>query len=59
MILRQLLHSEPTIAVSYLFGCGGNQAGEVVDPVDPPAFYLRAAQCAMASDSSLATSWPR
>lgn len=43
MIFRQFLHSQPTIAASYLFGCGGKQAGVVVDPVEPPAFYLQAA----------------
>ncbi len=44
MILRQFMHFEPTVAVSYLFGCGGKQAGAVVDPIEPPAFYLRAAE---------------
>ncbi len=43
MILRQFLHVHPTVAASYLFGCGGKQAGAVVDPVEPPAFYLAAA----------------
>jgi hydroxyacylglutathione hydrolase len=43
MILRQFLHVQPAVAASYLFGCGGRQAGAVVDPVEPPDFYLRAA----------------
>lgn len=42
MILRQFLHTDP-IAVSYLFGCGGHEAGAVVDPVGEVAPYLRAA----------------
>jgi hydroxyacylglutathione hydrolase len=33
MILRQSLHTDPVIAASYLFGCGGHAAGAVVDPV--------------------------
>jgi glyoxylase-like metal-dependent hydrolase (beta-lactamase superfamily II) len=44
MILRQFLHTDPTVAVSYLFGCGGKQAGAVVDPIEPPEFYLTAAE---------------
>ena len=44
MILRQFLHSDPAVAISYLFGCGGKQAGAVVDPVEPPEFYLTAAE---------------
>jgi hydroxyacylglutathione hydrolase len=43
MILRQFLHVQPVVAASYLFGCGGRQAGAVVDPVELPDFYLRAA----------------
>jgi hydroxyacylglutathione hydrolase len=43
MILRPYLHTEPTVAVSYLFGCGGQAAGAVVDPVAEPDFYLREA----------------
>jgi len=46
MILRQFLHTDPAVAISYLFGCGGKQAGAVVDPVEPPEFYLRAAELA-------------
>jgi glyoxylase-like metal-dependent hydrolase (beta-lactamase superfamily II) len=44
MILRQFLHSDPAVAISYLFGCGGKQAGAVVDPVESPEFYLTAAE---------------
>jgi glyoxylase-like metal-dependent hydrolase (beta-lactamase superfamily II) len=44
MILRQFLHTDPVVAASYLFGCGGKAAGAVVDPVDDPAVYLRAAE---------------
>lgn len=43
MILRQFLHTEPVVAVSYLVGCGGKSAGVVVDPVDTPEHYVRAA----------------
>jgi glyoxylase-like metal-dependent hydrolase (beta-lactamase superfamily II) len=43
MILRQFLHTDPVVAVSYLLGCGGKGACVVVDPVDPPEHYLRAA----------------
>ena len=43
MILRQFLHIDPTVAISYLFGCAGKQAAAVVDPVEPPDFYLSAA----------------
>ena len=43
MILRQYLHTEPVIAASYLFGCGGHAAGAVVDPVGEPERYLEAA----------------
>jgi glyoxylase-like metal-dependent hydrolase (beta-lactamase superfamily II) len=41
MILRHYLHTEPAVAISYLFGCGGRGAGAVVDPVAAPEFYLR------------------
>lgn len=44
MILRQYLHTEPVVASSYLFGCGGHAAGAVVDPVGEPERYLDAAQ---------------
>jgi hydroxyacylglutathione hydrolase len=46
MILRQYLHTEPVIAASYLFGCGGHAAGAVVDPVGDPERYLGAAGAA-------------
>jgi glyoxylase-like metal-dependent hydrolase (beta-lactamase superfamily II) len=40
MILRQYLHTDPVIAASYLFGCGGRAIGAVVDPVASPEEYL-------------------
>ena len=43
MILRQFLHTDP-VAASYLFGCGGQAAGAVVDPVGDIAPYLEAAE---------------
>jgi hydroxyacylglutathione hydrolase len=43
MILRQYLHTDPVIAASYLFGCGGHAVGAVVDPVGEPDRYLEAA----------------
>jgi hydroxyacylglutathione hydrolase len=43
MILRQFPHTEPVIATSYLFGCGGHSAGAVVDAVGEPERYLEAA----------------
>lgn len=43
MILRQFLHSDP-VAISYLFGCGGQSAGAVVDPVGDIAPYVHAAE---------------
>jgi hydroxyacylglutathione hydrolase len=46
MILRQYLHTDPVIAASYLFGCGGHAAGAVVDPVGEPERYLEAAAAA-------------
>jgi glyoxylase-like metal-dependent hydrolase (beta-lactamase superfamily II) len=45
MILRQYLHSDP-IGISYLFGCGGQATGAVVDPVGDPAAYVKDAQLA-------------
>ena len=42
MIVRHYLHRDP-IAISYLFGCGGQAAGAVVDPVAEPAFYVHEA----------------
>ena len=44
MILRQFLHTDPVVAASYLFGCGGKASGAVVDPVAHPDVYLRAAE---------------
>jgi hydroxyacylglutathione hydrolase len=44
MIVRHYLHTDPAVAISYLFGCGGKAAGAVVDPVAEPAFYLREAE---------------
>src|SRR5579859_7546310 len=44
MILRQFLHTEPVVAASYVFGCGGTGVGAVVDPVDDVALYLRSAE---------------
>ena len=44
MILRQFLHTDPVVAVSYLFGCAGKGIAAVIDPVESPAFYLRAAE---------------
>ena len=46
MILRQYLHTDSVIAVSYLFGCGGQATGAAVDPVGEPARYLGAAAAA-------------
>jgi glyoxylase-like metal-dependent hydrolase (beta-lactamase superfamily II) len=43
MILRQFLHTDPVVAASYIIGCGGKSACVVVDPVDAPERYLRAA----------------
>jgi glyoxylase-like metal-dependent hydrolase (beta-lactamase superfamily II) len=43
MILRQFLHDDP-VGVSYLFGCGGQAAGAVVDPAGDTQRYLRAAE---------------
>jgi hydroxyacylglutathione hydrolase len=43
MILRQFLHSDP-VAASYLFGCGGEAAGAVVDPLGDPLSYIEAAE---------------
>ena len=43
MIFRQFLHTEPAVAVSYIIGCAGKSACVVVDPVETPEHYLRAA----------------
>jgi hydroxyacylglutathione hydrolase len=42
MILRSFLHFDP-VAISYLFGCGGQSMAAVVDPVGDVAPYLQAA----------------
>ena len=39
MILRQFLHTEPTVAASYIVGCGGKSSCVVVDPVESAEFY--------------------
>lgn len=44
MIFRPYLHTEPTVAISYLLGCGGKSSAVVVDPVLPAPFYLEEAQ---------------
>ena len=44
MILRQFLHTEPVIAISYLFGCGSKATCAVVDPIEDIDLYLRAAK---------------
>lgn len=41
MILRQYLDTEPVVAASYLFGCGGRALGAVVDPTEDIERYLR------------------
>lgn len=43
MIFRQFLHTVP-IGASYLFGCGGQGQGVVVDPVDDIGPYLDASR---------------
>ncbi|MFA6141071.1 MAG: MBL fold metallo-hydrolase [Hyphomicrobium sp.] len=45
MILRQFLHQNP-IGISYLFGCGGQAAAAVVDPVGNVEPYLQGAEVA-------------
>ncbi|MEX2583694.1 MAG: MBL fold metallo-hydrolase [Gemmatimonadota bacterium] len=40
MILRQYLDTEPVVAASYLFGCGGKAMGAVVDPTVEIDRYL-------------------
>lgn len=42
MVLRQFLHRDP-IGISYLFGCVGKSSGAVVDPVNDPDSYVKAA----------------
>jgi hydroxyacylglutathione hydrolase len=43
MILRQLLHTDPVVAASYLFGCGSRQSAVVVDAIADPQVYLQQA----------------
>jgi hydroxyacylglutathione hydrolase len=43
MIFRQFLHAEP-VAISYLFGCGGQAACAVIDPVGAIEPYLATAE---------------
>ncbi len=43
MIVRHYLHTDPAVAISYLFGCGGKAMGAVVDPIADHDFYLREA----------------
>jgi len=43
VIVRHFLHTDPAVAISYLFGCGGKATGAVVDPVAEPDVYLREA----------------
>ena len=40
MILRQYLDIDPTVTASYLFGCGGQARGAVVDPTADIDRYL-------------------
>src|SRR4029079_17525667 len=44
MILRQLLHHDPVIAVSYLVGCAGKGVAVIVDPVSEPNDYMNLAE---------------
>jgi len=44
VIVRQYLHTDPVVAASYLFGCGGEARGAVVDPVSEPEEYLADAE---------------
>lgn len=44
MIFRQYLHTHPTVATSYLLGCGGQGLGAVIDPVEEIDAYLRDAE---------------
>jgi hydroxyacylglutathione hydrolase len=43
MILRQLLHTEPVVAASYVISCGGRGVAMVVDPVGDIEPYLASA----------------
>jgi glyoxylase-like metal-dependent hydrolase (beta-lactamase superfamily II) len=44
MILRQYLDTQPVVAASYLFGCGGKGIGAVVDPTEDIERYQRDAE---------------
>lgn len=44
MIVRQYLYTDPVVAASYLFGCGGKARGAVVDPVAKPGAYMAEAE---------------
>ncbi len=44
MILRQFLHTTPTVAASYLVGCGGKGVSAVIDPLGDVDLYLRASE---------------
>ena len=48
MILRQYLQTEPVVAVSYLFGCGGKGSDDI--PACPArAGQIRAENCGAAT----------
>ncbi len=44
MILRQILHSQPVVAASYVFGCGGTGTAAVCDPMEDIEPYVRISQ---------------
>ncbi|WP_035357752.1 MBL fold metallo-hydrolase [Edaphobacter aggregans] len=44
MILRQILQSQPVVAASYVFGCGGKGMAAVCDPVEDIEPYVRISQ---------------
>lgn len=44
MILRQFLDTEPTVAASYLLGCGGQGICAVVDPLEDFSRYKHTAE---------------
>ncbi|PSH03281.1 MAG: MBL fold metallo-hydrolase [Acidobacteria bacterium] len=41
MIFRQLLHTQPVVAASYIFGCGSKHVAAVCDPLEQIEPYLR------------------
>jgi hydroxyacylglutathione hydrolase len=43
MLFRQYLHTNP-VAASYLFGCGSQSQGVVVDPLEEVDFYIKEAE---------------